>query len=234
MVETELPGYISTELLIVFAITTTILIAVHLFALMVSTCILPQVDAIASRHSHNSETVHQSPHRRMQKYIELAWIFSTCIGIVLFLVELAIICWIKFANITPVKTTTSGHVDMNSSVELHSIEEMSHGADRRIAALAATVIIAFIVFVFLVFAAGFYRYIVQHKYEVSSKAIAELQELTRGLEKANLNDDSPGRILAAASVKSYADTVHPDMSCDLNSETSSYHEAQSAVDETGV
>jgi ABC-type Fe3+ transport system permease subunit len=233
MVETELPGYISTELLIVFAVTTTILIAVHLFALMVSTCILPQVDAIASRHSHNSETVHQSPHRRMQKYIELAWIFSTCIGIVLFLVELAIICWIKFADVTPVTIKTSGNIDMNSSVDLQSVEDMSH-ENRYIAALAATVIIALIVLVFLLFAAGFYHYIVQHKYEVSSKAIAELQELSRGLEKANLNDDNIRRILESASMEAYADTVETDMCDDSNSEASSYHEAQSAVDETGV
>lgn len=233
MVEADLPGHISTELLIAFAVTTTILIAVHLFALMVSTCILPHVDAIAARQSPESDAVRESPHRRMQKYIELAWIFSTCIGIVLFLLELAIICWIKFANLTPARTRTTGRADTNSSVSLYSIE-MVDGNDRWIAALVATIIIAVVVVMFLLFAAHYYHFIVLHKYEISSKAIAELQALTRDLD--NVNEGST-RTAATASVKPYVHSVPPVqvlVADELDSETSSYHEAKSTIDETGV
>ena len=37
---------------------------VHLFALLISTCILPYVDAVGSRHTVNPEAVRESPHVR--------------------------------------------------------------------------------------------------------------------------------------------------------------------------
>lgn len=34
------------------------------------------------------------------RYIEIAWAFSTLIGLVLFLVEIAILCWVKFYDLS--------------------------------------------------------------------------------------------------------------------------------------
>jgi len=38
----------------------------------------------------------ESPHKSMHCYIEMAWAFSTGLGILLFLAEIAILCWVKF------------------------------------------------------------------------------------------------------------------------------------------
>ncbi len=44
-------GALPTPLLIAFATCTTLLVAVHMLALLISTCILPNLEAIANLHS---------------------------------------------------------------------------------------------------------------------------------------------------------------------------------------
>jgi len=83
-------------LLIAFAICTTLLVSVHMLALMISTCILPNVEAASSIPS--AEAVHESPHDKMRCCIETAWIFSTLFGILLCLCEIGLLCWVKFIN----------------------------------------------------------------------------------------------------------------------------------------
>lgn len=82
----EIPGH----LLVLFSICTTILIAVHLFALLISTCILPNLEVEMEDRSY---PVHQ---KHITYYVDMAWICSTGIGIMLFLVEIALVSWIKF------------------------------------------------------------------------------------------------------------------------------------------
>jgi calcium release-activated calcium channel protein 1 len=41
---------VPTSLLITFTLCTTLLVSVHMLALMISTCILPNVEAVASVH----------------------------------------------------------------------------------------------------------------------------------------------------------------------------------------
>ncbi|VDK82008.1 unnamed protein product [Onchocerca ochengi] len=75
-------------LLITLGVVTTLLVSVHLLALMMSTCILPYIEA--------NGCTQDSPHIRLKFYIDLSWLFSTCIGLMLFLIEIGIIFFVKF------------------------------------------------------------------------------------------------------------------------------------------
>ncbi|CAI5445789.1 unnamed protein product [Caenorhabditis angaria] len=77
-------------LLITLGVVTSLLVSVHLLALMMSTCILPYMEATGC--------TQDSPHIKLKFYIDLSWLFSTCIGLLLFLVEIALIFWMKFRD----------------------------------------------------------------------------------------------------------------------------------------
>lgn len=156
MVEIQIDKSIPTGLLIAFAVCTVLLIAVHMLAVMISTCILPHVEAISNLPYQTPKTVFESPHIKMAKIIELAWAFSTVLGILLFLVEIAILCWVKF----------------------YTFE--SHAA-----AWVATALLIPIIGIFIAFAAHFYLKLVGHKSEVHETNIKELQMLSDQLNCEN-------------------------------------------------
>lgn len=155
MVEIQIDEDIPQGLLIAFAVCTVLLISVHMLALMISTCILPNVEAVANLHLQTPSTVFESPHQKMAKIIELAWGFSTVLGILLFLVEIMIISWVKF-----------------------------YSPDGRltVAAWVATGLLIPIIFVFIAFAAHFYLKLVGHKSEVYEHNIKELELLKDQLD----------------------------------------------------
>lgn len=96
MVEVNLTKDIPDGLLVGFAVCTTLLVAVHMLALMISTCILPNVEAVGNMHALGA--VNESPHRKLHWYIETAWAFSTVLGILLFLCEIGMLSWVVFYN----------------------------------------------------------------------------------------------------------------------------------------
>nr|CAD2158694.1 unnamed protein product [Meloidogyne enterolobii] len=75
-------------LLIMLGVVTTLLVSVHLLALMMSTCLLPYIEA--------NGCTQDSPHIKLRFYIELSWFFSTCVGLLLFLLEIGVIFFVKF------------------------------------------------------------------------------------------------------------------------------------------
>ncbi|XP_048840749.1 calcium release-activated calcium channel protein 1-like [Brienomyrus brachyistius] len=162
MVEVQLESTDSypAGLLIAFSACTTVLVAVHLFALMISTCILPNIEAVSNVHNLNS--VKESPHERMHRYIELAWAFSTVIGTLLFLAEVVLLCWVKFLPVKPPSGEGNG--------------TMSSG---RAAAIASTFIMVPFALVFIVFAVHFYRSLVSHKTDRQFQELEELSNITR-------------------------------------------------------
>lgn len=87
---------VSQPILIIFAVCTTLLVSVHLLALMMSTCILPHMDSVTNLHS--ASAIRESPHVRLRWYIELSWFFSTVLGLLLFLLEIGIVIWLKFEH----------------------------------------------------------------------------------------------------------------------------------------
>ncbi|XDV19862.1 hypothetical protein PO909_025260 [Leuciscus waleckii] len=150
-------------LLIAFSVCTTVLVAVHLFALLISTCILPNVEAVSNIHNLNS--VSESPHERMHHYIELAWGFSTALGIILFLAEVVLLCWIKFL---PVDSGTQ-------SAAVQAVRQPGHSGWQ--AALASTIIMVPVGLIFVVFTIHFYRSLVRHKTERHHQEIEELHKI---------------------------------------------------------
>lgn len=173
---TDQSSQVPSWLLITFTACTTLLVSVHMLALMISTCILPNVDEVAAMEGLVSESlhdtfscifnyfylcfqVHESPHERMRVYIEIAWAFSTVFGIFLFLIELAILCWVKFWDIG-LSTNKSGQK----------------------AALVATIMLIPIGIVFISFAVHFYTTLVSHKFERSEKNLIEVEKIANQLK----------------------------------------------------
>jgi len=150
MVEIQLSDNIPEGLLIAFSVCTTLVVAVHLLALMISTCILPNIEAISN--IHNLAAVQESPHDRMRCYIEMAWISSTGVGILLFLIQMAILAWVRF-------------------------DSHSHSAP-----IVSTVIIVPALVIFVVFAVNFYHQLIAHKVERSTKGLEEIETMANELD----------------------------------------------------
>lgn len=134
---------------------------VNRLAVMISTCILPHIEAVASMPGY--VTVQESPHERLSFYIEIAWVFSTVFGILLFMLEIIILCWVKFWDVGARPTNGAWKSGM-------------------IAAATATVILIPIIVIFIAFAVHFYRKLVAHKYERSAKGLQELDAMVSRLQ----------------------------------------------------
>lgn len=135
-------------LLVVFAVCTSLVVAVHLVALLISTCILPHVDAVANSDSETG--IQNSPHTRLRVFVELAWIFSTGFGILLFLCQMVLLAWVRFCDISPTS------------------------------AIIITTILIPVLILFVVFSVVFYQRLVSFKYQNKAQELSELEnDLTR-------------------------------------------------------
>lgn len=161
-VQLEMQYTYPRALLVAFSVCTTVLVAVHLFALLISTCILPNVEAVSNIHNLNS--VCESPHERMHYYIELAWGFSTALGILLFLAEVVLLCWIKF-------------LPVDSEVTVTTVQKREAGHSGWQAALASTIIMVPVGLIFVIFTVHFYRSLVRHKTKRHDQEIEELHKI---------------------------------------------------------
>lgn len=140
-------------ILVVFVICTTLLVAVHILSLMISTCILPNIEAVCDLKI--IKLVNEAPHKRLHWYIEIARAISTLLGLLLFLAEIAIICWIKFQKIS------------------------------EYAAWSGIFILITFLVIFIVFAVHFYISMMDHKYKLTKNDIKELELLKEQIEDGN-------------------------------------------------
>ncbi|KAI1301695.1 Protein orai-2 [Halotydeus destructor] len=143
---------IPLSLLILFGVTTTLLVAVHLTALMISSCILPHIEAIANSDERDIESINDSPHDRLRVFVEFSWIASNVVGIILFLTEIGVLCWVKFWE-----------------------QGSPNGDPGKKTALAATIVLGVAILFFLFYAVYFYRILSEHNLERSMARIRNLE-----------------------------------------------------------
>ena len=173
MVEINLEKDLDNVLVILFSLLTTFLISVHILALMISICVLPHLETVenmrnleASRSGKKDGSakminamIEESPHENLRRYIEIAWIFSTGLGTLLFLLEIPVLLWVK----------------------LH----IFHVKIRKI----ASAVMVPVCILFIVFAIHFYRKIVDHKFTQSSREIEELELIANRLDTPSSTED---------------------------------------------
>jgi calcium release-activated calcium channel protein 1 len=160
MVEVHLAEDIPQSLLVIFTICTTLVVTIHLIALFISTCILPHIDAVAEnrdesfwpRPDDNQLNVERSPHVRLHRYVELSWILSTGVGILLFLAQMAVVGWVRFYKIS------------------------------QTAAIVSTVVIIPAIVIFVLFAIHFYRHLVAYKFATATQKLQQLEDEVNRLE----------------------------------------------------
>lgn len=150
-------GDANEALLTAFVITTSFLVASSMLAVMISTCVLPHIEAVAKMGMISQ--VGQSPHDKMIHLINLCWVLTNTVSIFLFTLDVILMSWIKFA------------------------------AFSQAASIAATVIMGPILIIVLIFGIVFYRKIVKHQYDISSKKYDELEAMRARLD---LDLDSAG------------------------------------------
>lgn len=100
----------------------------------------------------------------LNRYIETAWAFSTLLGLGLFLIEIVIVCWVKFYDFSPE------------------------------AAWSACIILIPVLIIFTVFAIHFYRSLATHKYEVTVSGIRELERLKEQIEAGDMVGNTNGMV----------------------------------------
>eukprot|EP00297_Palpitomonas_bilix_P017223 CAMPEP_0113876238 /NCGR_PEP_ID=MMETSP0780_2-20120614/5379_1 /TAXON_ID=652834 /ORGANISM="Palpitomonas bilix" /LENGTH=183 /DNA_ID=CAMNT_0000862301 /DNA_START=174 /DNA_END=721 /DNA_ORIENTATION=+ /assembly_acc=CAM_ASM_000599 len=99
MVEVDIKQGTDSTLVAVFAGVTATTIVLHLLALATSIFLLPVLDVISS---HATSRI--SPSRRVSypesydRWITFAWVGSTVVGMALFVIDLAVLSWVKFSS----------------------------------------------------------------------------------------------------------------------------------------
>ena len=90
-------------LLTSFAVTTALLVSSTMLSIMICTCILPHVEAIAKLNT--LDLASQSPHDLLIFYIDLSWVLANTVSIFLFILDVVLLCWIKFPTVPAICIT---------------------------------------------------------------------------------------------------------------------------------
>ncbi|CAF4194719.1 unnamed protein product, partial [Rotaria socialis] len=102
IVELSLDAYTSRStsdgLLICYVIVSCLLVGVHLLALLMSMCMLPEIKSVIRQSDVWLNNENSQPLSSLDIYIEIAWVISTGFGLFLFILELGLILWIKVSG----------------------------------------------------------------------------------------------------------------------------------------
>ncbi|TPP58781.1 Pyridine nucleotide-disulfide oxidoreductase domain-containing protein 1 [Fasciola gigantica] len=126
-------------------------------AVLISTCVLPHLDSYLALREFGA--IENAPHYRLRTFIEVAWVCSTVVGILLFLAVVILACWVKFWH-------------------------LSHSA-----APACTVIMIPALFVLVGFTVRFYYVLSAHKVECANEMMARLDERLHDLAETRIAGD---------------------------------------------
>ncbi|CAF4526840.1 unnamed protein product [Rotaria sp. Silwood2] len=120
-------------LIICYAIISCLLVGIHLLALLMSMCILPELKSVIRQSDCWINNENNKPLSSLNIYIEIAWVVSTGLGLFLFLIELGIIIWIKVSSFS------------------------------RLAAISSLITLCLVGCPFIIFAVGFYIHVSRAK-----------------------------------------------------------------------
>ncbi|XP_053212392.1 calcium release-activated calcium channel protein 1-like [Panonychus citri] len=152
-------------LLMIFSVNTILLVSVHMLALMISICILPSLEEICQANQFGKIDPTSSPHDELNIFIELSWILSNVLGLLLFLIECVICCWLKFwENGSP------------------------RGEPGKRVALSATILFIPILITFIYFANHFYHSLVKYNFERSALQLKEVENIALDLRSGFPHD----------------------------------------------
>ncbi|CAF0937052.1 unnamed protein product [Adineta steineri] len=161
IVELSLDSYIehksSDVLIICYAIVSCLLVGIHLLALLMSMCILPELKSVIRQSDVWMNNENTKPLSSLNIYIEIAWVVSTGLGLFLFIIELCLIFWIKVSGFS------------------------------QTAAIAAIVTLGLVGCPFILFAIGFYFRVARAKVNLHQTDLETIERgaIARGIFTSN-------------------------------------------------
>ena len=168
MVEVEIGEDYNLGLLVVFAMCTAVLVFVHLLSLLIATCLLPDLDALAA--IPKAQLARNSAHISRSCCVSFSWFLSHIVGIPLFFFEVIILSHVKFFSHVPSIVNATSHND-----ELKIVDMKIH------AGTAATVTIVVLAIVALPFVTCYFRHFYRHRLKLQRRQLDEAEELFRRL-----------------------------------------------------
>lgn len=81
-----------------YAVLSCLLVSVHLLALLMSVCILPEIKNVLHQKNTWISRKSEEPLSAVSIYIEIAWLLSTGLGLFLIILELGLVFWIKVSG----------------------------------------------------------------------------------------------------------------------------------------
>ena len=171
MVEVEIGESYDLHLLMIFAMSTAVLVFVHLLSLLIATCLLPDLDALAA--IPKAQLAQNSAHISRSCCVSFSWFLSHIVGIPLFFIEVIILSYVKFYS--------RGTPQPVSIVNMTGGHELPEPGDKIHAATAATVTIVLLVIVALPFVTCYFRHFYRRRLKLQRRQLDKAEELFRRL-----------------------------------------------------